>query len=253
MHPSGYAALVTGGGSGLGRATAAKLAALGAKVAILDINIEAAAEVATKIGGIAIACDVVDADGTAAAIAQARDRFGPARILINCAGIAPARRVVGRDGPMPLEDFVRVINVNLIGTFNAIRLAAHAMSTLDPLEDGERGVIVSTASVAAYDGQIGQAAYSASKGGVVSMMLPIARELSQFGIRLCAIAPGIFNTPMVSGMSEEVQQSLAASIPFPRALGRPEQYADLALHIIENRYLNGEVIRLDGAVRLAPR
>ena len=201
MHPSGYAALVTGGGSGLGRATAAKLAALGAKVAILDINVEAAAEVATKIGGIAIACDVVDADETAAAIAQARDRFGPARILINCAGIAPARRVVGRDGPMPLEDFVRVINVNLIGTFNAIRLAAHAMSTLDPLEDGERGVIVSTASVAAYDGQIGQAAYSASKGGVVSMMLPIARELSQFGIRLCAIAPGIFNTPMVSGMS----------------------------------------------------
>jgi NAD(P)-dependent dehydrogenase (short-subunit alcohol dehydrogenase family) len=253
MHPSGYAALVTGGGSGLGRATAAKLAALGAKVAILDINVEAAKEVAAKIGGIAIACDVADADATAAAIAQARDRFGPARILINCAGIAPARRVVGRDGPMPLEDFVRVINVNLVGTFNAIRLAAHAMSTLDPLDDGERGVIVSTASVAAYDGQIGQAAYSASKGGVVSMMLPIARELSQFGIRLCAIAPGIFNTPMVSGMSEEVQQSLAASIPFPRALGRPEQYADLALHIIENRYLNGEVIRLDGAVRLAPR
>jgi NAD(P)-dependent dehydrogenase (short-subunit alcohol dehydrogenase family) len=222
-------------------------------VAILDINVEAANEVAAKIGGIAIACDVADADQTGAAIAQARDRFGPARILINCAGIAPARRVVGRDGPIPLEDFVRVINVNLVGTFNAIRLAAHAMSTLDPLDDGERGVIVSTASVAAYDGQIGQAAYSASKGGVVSMMLPIARELSQFGIRLCAIAPGIFNTPMVSGMSEEVQQSLAASIPFPKALGRPEQYADLALHLIENRYLNGEVIRLDGAIRLAPR
>jgi NAD(P)-dependent dehydrogenase (short-subunit alcohol dehydrogenase family) len=253
MHPSGHAALVTGGGSGLGRATAAKLAALGAKVAILDINVEAAAQVAAKIGGIAIACDVVNADQTAAAIAAARDTFGPARILINCAGIAPARRVVGRDGPMPLEDFARVINVNLIGTFNAIRLAAHAMSTLDPIEDGERGVIVSTASVAAYDGQIGQAAYAASKGGVVSMMLPIARELSQFGIRLCAIAPGIFNTPMVSGMPDEVQQSLAASIPFPKALGRPEQYADLALHIIENRYLNGEVIRLDGAVRLAPR
>jgi NAD(P)-dependent dehydrogenase (short-subunit alcohol dehydrogenase family) len=253
MHPSGYAALVTGGGSGLGRATAAKLAALGAKVAILDINVEAANEVAAKIGGIAIACDVADADGTAAAIAQARDRFGPARILINCAGIAPARRVVGRDGPMSLEDFARVISVNLVGTFNAIRLAAHAMSTLDPIDDGERGVIVSTASVAAYDGQIGQAAYSASKGGVVSIMLPIARELSQFGIRLCAIAPGIFNTPMVSGMPDEVQQSLAASIPFPKALGRPEQYADLALHIIENRYLNGEVIRLDGAVRLAPR
>ena len=253
MHPSGYAALVTGGGSGLGRATAAKLAALGAKVAILDINVEAAAEVATEIGGIAIACDVVDAEQTAAAIAQARDQHGPARILINCAGIGPAQRVVGRDGPMPLEDFIRVINVNLIGTFNAMRLAAHAMSTLDPLDDGERGVIVSTASVAAYDGQIGQAAYAASKGGVVSMMLPIARELSQFGIRVCAIAPGIFGTPMVSGMPEEVQQSLAASIPFPKALGRPEQYADLALHIIENRYLNGEVIRLDGAVRLAPR
>jgi NAD(P)-dependent dehydrogenase (short-subunit alcohol dehydrogenase family) len=253
MHPKGHAALVTGGGSGLGRATAAKLASAGAKVAILDINIEAAKAAAAKIGGIAIACDVADADQTAAAVAQARDQQGPARILINCAGIGPAKRVVGRDGPMPLDDFTRVINVNLVGTFNAMRLAAHAMSTLEPLEDGERGVIVSTASVAAYDGQIGQAAYSASKGGVVAMMLPVARELAQFGIRVCGIAPGIFGTPMVSGMSEEVQQSLAAAIPFPKMLGRPEQYADLALHIIENRYLNGEVIRLDGAVRLAPR
>jgi NAD(P)-dependent dehydrogenase (short-subunit alcohol dehydrogenase family) len=253
MHPKGHAALVTGGGSGLGRATAAKLASAGAKVAILDINIEAAKAAAAKIGGIAIACDVADADQTAAAVAQARDQQGPARILINCAGIGPAKRVVGRDGPMPLDDFTRVINVNLVGTFNAMRLAAHAMSTLEPLEDGERGVIVSTASVAAYDGQIGQAAYSVSKGGVVAMMLPVARELAQFGIRVCGIAPGIFGTPMVSGMSEEVQQSLAAAIPFPKMLGRPEQYADLALHIIENRYLNGEVIRLDGAVRLAPR
>jgi NAD(P)-dependent dehydrogenase (short-subunit alcohol dehydrogenase family) len=253
MHPKGHAALVTGGGSGLGRATAAKLASAGAKVAILDINIDAARAAAAKIGGIAIACDVADADQTAAAVAEARSKQGPARILINCAGIGPAKRVVGRDGPMPLDDFTRVINVNLVGTFNAIRLAAHAMSTLDPLEDGERGVIVSTASVAAYDGQIGQAAYSASKGGVVSMMLPIAREFAQFGIRVCAIAPGIFGTPMVGAMPEEVQQSLAASIPFPKMLGRPEQYADLALHIIENRYLNGEVIRLDGAIRMPPR
>jgi NAD(P)-dependent dehydrogenase (short-subunit alcohol dehydrogenase family) len=253
MQPKGYAALVTGGGSGLGRATAAKLAALGAKVAILDINADAAREAAAKIGGIAIPCDVVDAKQTAAAVAEARDRQGPARILINCAGIGPARRVVGRDGSMPLDDFTKVINVNLVGTFNAIRLAAHVMTTLDPLEDGERGVIISTASVAAYDGQIGQAAYSASKGGVVSMTLPIAREFAQFGIRVCAIAPGIFGTPMVGAMPGEVQQSLAASIPFPKMLGRPEQYADLALHMIENHYLNGEVIRLDGAVRLAPR
>jgi NAD(P)-dependent dehydrogenase (short-subunit alcohol dehydrogenase family) len=253
MQPKGHAALVTGGGSGLGRATAAKLAAVGARVAILDINFDAALAAAEKIGGIAIACDVADADQTAAAIAQAREKQGPARILINCAGIAPARRVVGRDGPIPLDDFTRVVNVNLVGTFNAIRLAAHIMSTLDPLDDGERGVIVSTASVAAYEGQIGQAAYAASKGGVASLVLPVARELAQFGIRVCGIAPGIFGTPMVAGMPEEVQQSLAAAIPFPKALGRPEQYADLALHIIENRYLNGEVIRLDGAVRLAPR
>jgi NAD(P)-dependent dehydrogenase (short-subunit alcohol dehydrogenase family) len=255
MHPKGHAALVTGGGSGLGRATAEKLASLGAKVAVLDINFDAAQATAAKIGGIAIAiaCDVADADQTAAAVAQARDRQGPARILINCAGIGPAKRVVGRDGPQPLDDFIRVINVNLVGTFNAMRLAAHVMSTLDPLEDGERGVIVSTASVAAYDGQIGQAAYSASKGGVVAMMLPVARELAQFGIRICAIAPGIFGTPMVTGMPDEVQKSLAAAIPFPKMLGRPDQYADLALHIIENRYLNGEVIRLDGAIRMAPR
>ncbi len=253
MHPKGHAALVTGGGSGLGRATAAKLAAAGARVAILDINGEAAKEAAAEIGGLGLACDVADAAQTAAAIAAARDQQGPARILINCAGIAPAKRVVGRDGPMPLDEFMRVINVNLVGTFNAIRLAAHAMSTLAPLNDGERGVIISTASVAAYEGQIGQAAYSAAKGGVAALMLPVARELAQFGIRVCGIAPGIFGTPMVSGMPEEVQQSLAASIPYPKALGRPEQYADLALHIIENGYLNGEVIRLDGAVRLAPR
>jgi NAD(P)-dependent dehydrogenase (short-subunit alcohol dehydrogenase family) len=253
MHPKGHAALVTGGGSGLGRATAERLAALGAKVAILDINGDAARAAATKIGGLGIECDVTSADGTVAAIGEARAKHGAARILINCAGVGPARRVVGRNGPQPLDDFARVINVNLIGTYNAMRLAAADMQTLTPLEDGERGVIVSTASVAAFDGQIGQAAYSASKGGVVSLMLPAAREFAQFGIRCMAIAPGIFNTPMVAGMPEEVQDSLAAAIPFPKALGKPEQYADLALHIIENRYLNGEVIRLDGAIRMAPR
>jgi NAD(P)-dependent dehydrogenase (short-subunit alcohol dehydrogenase family) len=253
MNPNGHAALVTGGGSGLGRATAERLAALGAKVAILDVNGDAARAAAAKFGGIAIECDVTSADATVAAIAAARAKHGAARILINCAGIGPARRIVGRDGPQPLEEFAKVISVNLIGTFNVMRLAAADMQTLTPLEDGERGVIVSTASVAAYDGQIGQAAYSASKGGVVSMTLPAAREFAQFGIRVMAIAPGIFNTPMVAGMPEDVQDSLAAAIPFPKMLGKPGQYADLALHIIENRYLNGEVIRLDGAIRMAPR
>ncbi len=253
MNPKGCAALVTGGSSGLGRATAQRLAALGARVAILDVNKEAAETVADAIGGVACACDVTSADATAQAIALAHSRHGPARILINCAGIATGRRIVGRDGPQPLEEFTRVISVNLIGTFNAMRLAATNMQTLDPLEDGERGVIVTTASVAAFDGQIGQAAYAASKGGVAALVLPAAREFAQFGIRVMGIAPGVFATPMVSGMSEEVQASLAASIPFPKKLGQPEQYADLAIHIIENRYLNGEVIRLDGAIRMAPR
>jgi NAD(P)-dependent dehydrogenase (short-subunit alcohol dehydrogenase family) len=253
MHPNGHAALVTGGGSGLGRATAERLAAMGAKVALLDINGDAVKAAAEKIGGVGIACDVTSADGMAAAIAEARAKNGPARILVNCAGIGPAQRIVGRDGPQPLENFARVISVNLIGTFNAMRLAAADMQNLEPLEDGERGVIISTASVAAYDGQIGQAAYSASKGGVVAMTLPAAREFAQFGIRVMTIAPGIFLTPMMTGMPQQVQDSLAASIPFPKVLGKPEQYADLALHIIQNHYLNGEVIRLDGAIRMAPK
>jgi NAD(P)-dependent dehydrogenase (short-subunit alcohol dehydrogenase family) len=253
VTPKGHAALVTGGGSGLGAATAAKLAALGAKVALLDINIAAARAIAADIGAIAIACDVADADSTAAAVAEARSKHGPARILINCAGIAPAKRIVGRDGAMPLTDFENVIKVNLIGTFNALRLAAADMTKLEPLADEERGVIVSTASVAAFEGQIGQAAYAASKGGVASLTLPAAREFAQFGIRVCAIAPGIFGTPMMQAMPEEVQQALAASVPFPKMLGKPEQYAALVLHIIENRYLNGEVIRIDGALRMAPR
>jgi NAD(P)-dependent dehydrogenase (short-subunit alcohol dehydrogenase family) len=253
MTPQGHAALVTGGGSGLGAATAMKLAARGAQVAILDINHDAAKAVARKCGAIAIACDVTQADMTAAAIGQARATHGPARILVNCAGIAPARRIVGRDGPLPLEEFERVVKVNLIGSFNAMRLAAADMQSLDPLEDGERGVIVSTASVAAYEGQIGQAAYSASKGGVLALTLPAAREFAQFGVRVNAIAPGVFATAMVQQMPEEVRQSLAAAVPFPKMLGRPEQYADLVLHLVENRYINGECIRLDGALRMAPR
>jgi NAD(P)-dependent dehydrogenase (short-subunit alcohol dehydrogenase family) len=253
MHPNGHAVLVTGGGSGLGRATAERLAALGAQVAILDVNGDAARSVASAIGGLGVACDVTSADGAAAAIAEARTRHGAARILVNCAGIGPARRIVGRDGPQPLDEFAKVIGVNLIGTFNAMRLAAADMQALAPLEGGERGVIVSTASVAAFEGQIGQAAYAASKGGVVSLTLPAAREFAQFGIRVMAIAPGLFNTPMVEGLPQQLQDSLAAAIPFPQMLGRPQQYAELVLHIIANRYLNGEVIRLDGALRMAPR
>jgi NAD(P)-dependent dehydrogenase (short-subunit alcohol dehydrogenase family) len=253
MNPQGQAALVTGGGSGLGAATATKLAARGAKVALLDVNLDAAKAVAAKIGGIAVACDVTDDEAMAAAIGEAHAAHGAARILVSCAGVGPAKRIVGRDGPMPLADFERVIKINLIGTFNAMRLAAAAMQGLAPLEDGERGVIISTASVAAYEGQVGQSAYAASKGGVVALTLPAARELAQFGIRVNAIAPGIFSTPMLAGLPEDTQKSLAVSVPFPKLLGRPEQYADLALHIVENRYLNGETIRLDGALRMAPR
>jgi NAD(P)-dependent dehydrogenase (short-subunit alcohol dehydrogenase family) len=253
VTPNGHAALITGGGSGLGAATALKLAKAGAKVAVLDINIAAARAVASDVGGIAIACDVTSSDATTAAIAEARSRHGAARILVNCAGIAAAKRIVGRDGPMPLAEFETVIKVNLIGTFNAMRLAAADMASLEPLTDDERGVIVSTASVAAFEGQIGQAAYAASKGGVASLVLPAARELAQFGVRVCAIAPGIFSTPMLQMLPEEVQQSLAGSVPFPKRLGSPQQYADLVLHIVENRYLNGEVIRIDGALRMAPR
>ncbi len=253
MDVKGCAAVVTGAASGLGAACAAQLAEAGARVAVLDVNIDGARAVAERIGGIAVRCDVSDADGAAKAIAEARERHGAARILINCAGIGPAKRIVGRDGPMPLGDFEQVIRINLIGSFNMMRLAAADMATLEPLADGERGVIISTASVAAYEGQIGQAAYSASKGGIVALTLPAARELSQFGIRVLAIAPGIFLTPLLQGLSDEVQASLAAAVPGPKRLGQPEEFAALALHCITNGYLNGEVIRIDGALRMAPR
>ena len=253
MDIRGHAAIVTGGASGLGAATARMLAEAGAKVAILDVNQKAAAEVAIDINGIALTCDVTDSAATEKAIASAAADHGTARVLVSCAGVGPAKRIVGRDGPMPLDDFARVVTINLIGTFNVLRLAGAAMQPLEPLTDGERGIIICTASVAAYEGQIGQAAYAASKGGVVGLVMPAAREFAQFGIRVNAIAPGIFSTPMLHALPEAAQQSLAASVPFPKLLGQPPQYAALVLHMIENRYLNGEVVRLDGALRMAPK
>ncbi|MCC7348468.1 MAG: SDR family NAD(P)-dependent oxidoreductase [Variibacter sp.] len=253
MDPKGHAAIVTGAGSGLGAETAAQLAKAGAKVAVVDLNREAAQAVAERIGGLAIACDVSDSDSATAAIAQARAVHGPARILVNCAGIGVAKRILGREGPMALADFERVIRVNLIGTFNMLRLFAADASKLDPLTDNERGVVVSVASVAAFEGQVGQAAYSASKGGVAALTLPAARELAQFGIRVMTIAPGIIATPMLRSLPEAAQKSLGDQVPFPVRLGEPSEFAALALHIVHNRYLNGEVIRIDGALRMAPR
>ena len=253
MKLQDQAAVVTGGGSGLGAATARALAARGARVGVLDVNAGAAEAVAKEIGGFAVTCDVADADGAAAALARAQAEHGVARVVVNCAGIGTAKRMLGRDGPMPLADFERVIRVNLIGTFNITRLATHAMSALEPLADGERGVVISTASVAAFDGQVGQAAYSASKGGVAALTLPLAREMAQFGIRVLTIAPGLFDTPMMAGLPPEIQASLGASVPFPKRLGLPDEYAQLAVALCENVYLNGETIRLDGAIRLAPR
>ncbi len=252
MKLTGVAAIVTGGGSGLGRATAEALAARGAKVTVLDLNPAAAEEAAKAIGGLAVAGDVADDASAGEALAKSAAAHGAARVLVNCAGIGVARRVLGREGPQPLPDFEKVIRVNLIGSFNMIRLAAAGMSALEPIE-GERGVIISTASIAAYDGQIGQAAYSASKGGVVAMTLPIAREFAQFGIRVNTIAPGVFMTPMMAGLPQAAQDSLGASVPFPARLGEPAEYAALAIHIIENGYINGETIRIDGALRMAPK
>lgn len=253
MNPNGQIAIVTGGGSGLGEATARALAAKGARVAIFDVGIDRAAKVAAEIGGIAVQCDVSSADSGTAALADVAAKLGEPRILVNCAGIAIGVKTIGKDGPHPLDQYRKVIEVNLIGTFNMIRLVAECASKLEPLQGGERGIIVNTASVAAYDGQIGQAAYAASKGGVVGMTLPVARDLARSGIRVCTIAPGIFKTPMMAGMPQEVQDSLGAAVPFPSRLGEPSEYAALALHIIENQMLNGETIRLDGAIRMAPK
>jgi NAD(P)-dependent dehydrogenase (short-subunit alcohol dehydrogenase family) len=254
MDLHGQPALVTGGGSGLGAATAEALARAGARVAVIDLNEAAATEVAARIGGIALACDVANDSAAADAVAAARAAHGPARVLVNCAGIGTPGRVVGREGPLELTAFARVVRVNLIGTFNMLRLVAAEMSVNEPMDpDSERGVIVNTASVAAYDGQIGQAAYAASKGGVVSLTLPVARELARFGIRVMTIAPGLFHTPMLAALPAEAQASLGASVPYPPRLGVPEEYAALVLHICANRMLNGETIRLDGALRMAPR
>jgi NAD(P)-dependent dehydrogenase (short-subunit alcohol dehydrogenase family) len=253
MEINGRQALVTGGASGLGLATARRLKTLGAKITLLDLNKEAVETAAAAIGCRGVACDVSNADQASNAITAARAAGGPAQVLVNCAGIAPAGRIVGRDGPLPLDAFARVIQVNLIGTFNMMRLAAADMSLTEANAEGERGVIVNTASVAAFEGQIGQAAYAASKGGVAALTLPAARELARHGIRVVTIAPGIFETAMLQGLPEDVQRSLGDSVPFPPRLGRPEEYADLVTAIIGNAMLNGEVIRLDGALRMAPR
>ena len=252
MEIAGKVFIVTGGASGLGEGTARMLAREGAKVVIADLQVEAGEAVAASIGGAFVKCDVSqEADGQAV-VAKAQS-LGKLMGLVNCAGIAPAVKTVGKDGAHPLALFSKVVTVNLIGSFNMIRLAAEAMSKNDPEATGERGVLISTASVAAYDGQIGQAAYAASKGGVVGMTLPIARDLARNGIRNMTIAPGIFGTPMLFGMPQEVQDALAANVPFPSRLGRPEDYAKLVHQIVTNDMLNGEVIRLDGAIRLAPK
>ncbi|GLZ50790.1 3-hydroxyacyl-CoA dehydrogenase [Actinomycetospora sp. NBRC 106378] len=259
MDVEGVVALVTGGASGLGRATVEKLHAQGASVVIVDLPSSAGADVASGLGERAVfaPADVTDPEQVTAAI-DAAAGLGTLRVAINCAGIGSAHRTAGRKGPFPLEDFTRVLTVNLVGTFNVIRLAAQAMSENGSLTDpgvdtGDRGVIVNTASVAAFDGQIGQAAYSASKGGIVGMTLPIARDLASLGIRVCTIAPGLFHTPLFATLPQEHIDSLGAQVPHPSRLGDPTEYAALAAHIVENPMLNGETIRLDGAIRMAPK
>ncbi len=254
MEPSSHSiAIVTGGASGLGAATSDLLAQKGIKVVILDMNIDLAREKAAQIGGHAFQCDVSSAADAEHVFKEITASIGIPQILINCAGIATPSKIVGKQGLMPLDFFQRMININLVGSFNMLRLAAEGMMKLEPDKHGQRGLIISTASIAAFEGQIGQVAYSASKGGIVSMTLPAAREMAPFGIRVNAIAPGVFMTPLVEGLPEEAQRSLAAHIPNPSRLGRPEEFAKLVWHIIENDYINGEVIRIDGALRMQPK
>jgi NAD(P)-dependent dehydrogenase (short-subunit alcohol dehydrogenase family) len=252
MDIAGNIFIVTGGASGLGEGTARMLATQGGKVVIADVQADKGQALAKEIGGAFVKCDVTQEADAQAAVAQGLS-MGKLMGLVNCAGIAIGAKTVGKDGPHPLASFARVININLIGSFNMIRIAADAMCKNEPEPTKERGVLINTASVAAYDGQIGQAAYSASKGGIAGMTLPIARDLARNGIRCMTIAPGIFGTPMMFGMPQEVQDSLAASVPFPSRLGTPADYAKLVKHVLENEMLNGEVIRLDGAIRLAPK
>jgi NAD(P)-dependent dehydrogenase (short-subunit alcohol dehydrogenase family) len=253
MKISGHSAIVTGGASGLGAATAEAIASAGGKVALFDMNAEKGEALAAKLGGVFCSVNVADEASVSAGLDKAVAAIGVPRILVNCAGVAIGEKTVGKNGPHKLDSYRRVIEINLIGTFNCIRLVAAKMETLDPLGDGERGVIINTASVAAFDGQIGQAAYSASKAGVVGMTLPIARDLMNSGIRCNTIAPGIFWTPMMAGMDQKVQDALAAMVPFPKRLGKPEEYASLALEIVRNVMMNGETIRLDGAIRMQPK
>jgi NAD(P)-dependent dehydrogenase (short-subunit alcohol dehydrogenase family) len=253
MQVATQSALVAGGGSGIGAAVARHLASLGAKVAVLDVNLDGARSVAGEFGGLALACDIASADSAQQAIAAARAAHGPARILVNCAGILSPGRILGKDGPLPLDAFRRVIDVNLIGAFNLLRLAAADMAPLPPLADGERGVVINTSSIAAYEGQIGQIAYATSKAGMAGMTLPAARDLARHGIRVLSVAPGLVATPMITGLPQEMQDALAQSIPVPQRLADPAEVARLVQHMIENVMLNGEVIRLDGALRMPPR
>ena len=253
MLLAGHSAVITGGASGLGAATARGLAKEGVKVALWDLNEDKGNELAAELGGVFCSTNVADENSVKAALGKTVAAIGAPRFLVNCAGVAIGEKTVGKNGAHKLESFKRIIDINLVGTFNCIRLVAEAMEKLDPLDDGERGAIINTASVAAFDGQIGQAAYSASKAGVAGMTLPIARDLMSIGVRVNTIAPGIFWTPMMAGMDQKIQDALAAMVPFPKRLGKPEEYAALAVEICRNSYLNGETIRLDGAIRMQPR